>query len=67
MSKVINELLKLKNKDKSKVLTRFFKTGKGEYGEGDVFLGITVPVSRSIAKKYAHIDFKEIQELLNII
>ncbi len=65
MSKVINELLKLKNKDKSKILTRFFKTGKGEYGEGDVFLGITVPVSRSIAKKYAHIDFKEIQELLN--
>lgn len=65
MSIVINELLKLRNNDKSKILTRFFKTGKGEYGEGDVFLGITVPVSRSIAKKYSHMDFKEIQELLN--
>jgi 3-methyladenine DNA glycosylase AlkD len=43
---------------------RFFKTGKGEYGEGDKFLGIRVPVLRKHAGKYRHMKFPEIKKLI---
>lgn len=62
---LIKELQELKNPEQAKILQKFFKTGKGEYAEGDVFLGIKVPIQRKISKKYIHLDFKEIQELLN--
>jgi hypothetical protein len=42
----------------------FFKTGKGDYGEGDVFIGIVVPNIRKIARKYSNLYFEDIKELL---
>ena len=54
-----------KNKKQAKILASFFKTGKGEYGEGSIFLGIRVPLLRKIANKYLELDFKDLQNLLN--
>ena len=42
----------------------FFKTGKGQYGEGDIFLGIRVPVLRKIAKKFRRISLVEVSKLM---
>ena len=58
------DIRKLKNPEKAKLLARFFKTGKGEYGEGDVFIGLMVPDSRKIAVKYSKFPFNEIKTLL---
>lgn len=62
---VQTDLLKAGNKEKAKFLARYFKTGKGEYAEGDEFIGITVPVSRAIAKKYRDLPLAEIEKLLH--
>lgn len=64
MPTIINEIKQKANNDKAKILARFFKTGKGEYGEGDLFLGITVPISRTIAQKYSHLSLNEVGKLL---
>lgn len=62
---VKNDLNKLANDDKKTVLNRFFKTGPGEYGEGDKFLGITVPKQRQAAKKHKDLSLAEIEKLLH--
>ena len=61
---VIKELDKLKDKNKAKEVARYFKTGKGQYGEGDIFLGITVPKQREVAKKYSELSLTEINKLI---
>ena len=60
-----NDLKSNANPEKAEFLKRFFKTGKGEYAEGDVFLGIVVPESRKIAAKYKDLDRKDVLELLH--
>ena len=55
---------KLANKKIAEHSQRFFKTGKGQYGEGDIFLGIRVPVLRKIAKKFRRISLAEVSKLL---
>ena len=62
--KIISALKKVANKDKSKILNRFFKTGPGQYGEGDVFWGIVVPEQRAIAKKFKAIPLNELKKLI---
>lgn len=42
----------------------FFKTGKGQYGEGDVFIGVTVPLTRSVAKRCTDMPLPEVEKLL---
>ena len=58
------ELRKAANPEKIKIFMSFFKTGKGEYGEGDKFIGLSVPENRRVAKKYFNAEFSIIDEML---
>lgn len=59
-----DELATLGNPAKAAHLSGFFKTGKGQYGEGDLFIGVTVPEQRNVAKKYQDADFSVLEELI---
>jgi 3-methyladenine DNA glycosylase AlkD len=60
---VTKEIKSLASSKKAKDLQWFFKTGPGEYAEGDIFLGVMVPQSRQIAKKYSELPLKEVKKL----
>lgn len=64
-NELIAEMCALENPLARKVLKGFFKTGKGEYGEGDEFLGIKVPVTRSFVKKSWMLPLDEVQKLID--
>lgn len=57
-------LKKQANPAKAKLLQRFFKTGPGEYAEGDIFYGVMVPQTRAVAKKYASLPLADCERLL---
>lgn len=61
---ITSELQALSDDEKREIYPKFFKAGKGEYGEGDRFLGVTVPNIRAIAKQYKNISLNEIRELM---
>ncbi|MBV8326977.1 DNA alkylation repair protein [Chryseobacterium sp.] len=70
MSSIVKEIREalavLSIPEKAEFFPKFFKTGEGEYGEGDLFLGVKVPDQRSVAKEYySKIDLKKLSELLS--
>ena len=62
--KLKQQLRQAANRKKADILSRFFKTAPGEYGYGDVFLGITVPQQRSIARHFSMLSLPDIRSLL---
>ena len=58
------KLRKLEDREKGRFLQKFFKTGRGEYGEGDLFLGIRVPEVRKLAKQCRGLPAREVLQLL---
>jgi 3-methyladenine DNA glycosylase AlkD len=65
LSKIRKEISKQKNPAQELILQRFFKTGKGEYGEGDVFYGIKVPVQRTIAVRFKELVLGDLKILIS--
>jgi len=65
VEKIKEELSKFENPQKAIFLQRFFKTKEGQYGFGDKFLGVSVPVQRKIASKFKDTPLSEIDKLLN--
>ncbi len=59
------ELRSYAKPEKIPILQNFFKTGKGEYGEGDIFIGLNVPDSRKVTKKYFEIELEDVEKLLD--
>ena len=63
-SEVTESLRSCSDEEKKTVLPRFFKTGKGEYGEGDMFMGVTVPEVRRVAKRFRNCSLDLLEALL---
>lgn len=61
---ITNKLQALSDAEKREIFPKFFKAGKGEYGEGDRFLGVTVPNIRAIAKLHKDVSIEEIRKLI---
>jgi 3-methyladenine DNA glycosylase AlkD/HD superfamily phosphodiesterase len=64
MQRIINEIKAHIDPEKARILPRFFKTGKGEYGEGDRFMGVTVPNIRKVAKSNKDVSLDLTEKLL---
>lgn len=64
MRSIEQELKKLADKKRAKASAWFFKTGKGQYGEGDVFLGIRVPILRRVAHEFIDLPLTKLSQLL---
>jgi len=62
--KLITSLQSQANKQTAKSMARFFKTGEGEYAQGDIFLGITVPQIRTYTRSYVHLPLQELKYLI---
>jgi 3-methyladenine DNA glycosylase AlkD len=58
------ELKSMADPNKAAIMQRFFKTGPGQYGEGDIFMGVMVPQSRRVAKKFCQLPLGEVRTLL---
>src|SRR3970040_1117700 len=65
INKLREKIQKVSDKKNAETMLWFFKTAKGEYGEGDIFAGITVPVQKKKAKKFLNFKFNELKDLLN--
>jgi 3-methyladenine DNA glycosylase AlkD len=63
-AEIETQLRSLGDEDCARVLRRFFKTGPGEYGEGDTFVGIKVPALRRLAREHQQLDLAEAEALL---
>jgi hypothetical protein len=61
---ILKNLQELGNKEKALVARLFFKTGPGEYGEGDLFAGIPVPAIRKLVREYRALPLPEALRLL---
>ncbi len=62
---IVEEMKAIATPERAKASLWYFKTGKGQYGEGDVFIGISNPDLRKICKKHKNLSFDELQNLLN--
>jgi len=64
ITKIKKAITNLASPERAEACRRYFKTAKGEYGYGDVFIGVTVPELRKVAKKFVDLDLKEIDFLI---
>jgi 3-methyladenine DNA glycosylase AlkD len=62
---LVKDLHALARKGRASDLAHFFKTAPGGYGEGDVFIGVVVPDTRVVAKKYIDLSFLELEEIIS--
>lgn len=61
----LEDLLSFSKKERVSDLARFYRTAPGEYGEGDLFLGVSVPQTRFVAKKHQELELLEVEKLFN--
>jgi 3-methyladenine DNA glycosylase AlkD len=64
ISELRSKIKTLADKKVAETMQWFFKTGRGDYGEGDVFIGLKVPVQRKLAREFRDLSLTEIKELL---